>query len=67
MDLSRTASPEETQRLLSLRTWLEKALKREPFAELTVIAYDEPIGAEKFVVAENWPSFKLSSIESDPD
>jgi tetratricopeptide (TPR) repeat protein len=42
----------QTQQLLSMRTWAKELGKVKPLAELTVIAYDEPIGAEKFVVAE---------------
>ena len=37
--------PPETRRLRSIRTRLEKDGKIEPFGELTVLAYDEPIDA----------------------
>jgi len=41
-----------TRRLQSIRTQLEKADKLEPLAELTVIAYDQPIDDAKFAIAD---------------
>ncbi len=42
----------ETQRIHSIQTTLEKAGEKTLLAELTVLAYDEPIGAEKFAIAD---------------
>src|SRR5205823_6076298 len=42
----------KTKRLHTIRTRLEKAGKSEIIGALTVIAYDEPIDAAKFVVAD---------------
>jgi tetratricopeptide (TPR) repeat protein len=42
----------DTRRLRSIRTSCEKDGKVVPLGELTVLAYDEPVGAEKFVVAD---------------
>jgi Flp pilus assembly protein TadD len=42
----------ETQRLYSIRAWHDKDGSKEFLGELTIIAYDEPIGADKFVVAD---------------
>ena len=41
-----------TNRLASVRTWFANNGKKEPHSELTVLAYDEPIDAEKFVIAD---------------
>ena len=42
----------ESRRLRSMRIWLDKEGKRELFADLTVLAYNEPIDAEKFAIAD---------------
>jgi Flp pilus assembly protein TadD len=42
----------DTKRLHSLRALMEKAGKNELLGELVAIAYDEPIGAEKFTIAD---------------
>jgi Flp pilus assembly protein TadD len=42
----------KTQRLHSIRTWREANGKETNVAELTILAYDEPIAAEKFAVAD---------------
>ncbi len=42
----------KTGRLQSLRTLIERDGKSEVFASLTVVAYDQPIGAEKFKIAD---------------
>jgi predicted Zn-dependent protease len=41
-----------TRRLRSLKTRCEKDGKVVPLGELTVVAYDEPIGSQKFAVAD---------------
>ena len=42
----------KTNRLHTIRTRLEKAGKSEIVGELTILAYDEPIAAEKFAIAD---------------
>jgi predicted Zn-dependent protease len=42
----------DTRRIRSIKTSCEKDGKTVPLAELTVLGYDEPVGAEKFVVAD---------------
>src|SRR6266542_747170 len=41
-----------TKRLLSLQTWSEKDGQKIEYGKLTVLAYDEPIAAEKFAIAD---------------
>ncbi len=42
----------DSRRLKSLRTWINKAGRLEPLGELTVIAYDQPLAVEKFLIAD---------------
>ncbi len=42
----------ETQRVQSIRTWREKQGVKAPFAELTVLAYDQPIDPATFAIAD---------------
>src|SRR5207253_3323082 len=42
----------ETKRLHSLRARIEKAGKIEVVGELVALAFDEPIGAEKFAIVD---------------
>jgi predicted Zn-dependent protease len=43
----------DTWRLRSLRTWLENATKKALFGELRIVAFDEPIAADKFLIADS--------------